>query len=125
MRTFHIGGAATKATEENRIYLKYPVLVTKIQGTYVTTKEGHLLFTRKGYLYVCKIFSAFDLAKGDKVLVEDGARVLKTSAIIRKKDGSDILASDISYAKVLKDKLLLIAQEQKLEVRNGSELSVK
>ncbi|MHB0898250.1 MAG: DNA-directed RNA polymerase subunit beta', partial [Spirochaetales bacterium] len=50
---------------------------------------------------------------------------LKTSAIIRKKDGSDILASDISYAKVLKDKLLLIAQEQKLEVRNGSELSVK
>ena len=26
MRTFHIGGAATKITEENRIYLKYPVL---------------------------------------------------------------------------------------------------
>ena len=57
MRTFHIGGAATKATEENRIYLKYPTLVTKIQGTYVTTKEGHFLFTRKGYIYVCKVFS--------------------------------------------------------------------
>ncbi len=125
MRTFHIGGAATKASEENRIYLKYPVLVTKIQGTYVTTKEGHFLFTRKGYLYVCKIFSAFDLSKGDKVLVEDGARVLKTSAIIKKADSTEILSSDISYAKVLKNKLLLIAQEQKLEVRNGSELTVK
>ncbi|HWR12826.1 MAG TPA: DNA-directed RNA polymerase subunit beta' [Rectinemataceae bacterium] len=125
MRTFHIGGAATKASEENRIYLKYPVLITKIQGTYVTTKEGHFLFTRKGYLYVCKIFSAFDIATGDKVLVEDGARVLKTSAIIKKADGTEVLSSDISYAKVLKNKLLLIAQEQKLEVRNGSELTVK
>jgi len=131
MRTFHIGGAATKATEENRIYLKYPVLVTKVNGTYVTTKEGHFLFTRKGYIYVCKIFSAFDLAKGDKVLVSDGNRILKGSAIIRKKDGTEVTANDISYAKILPaaegvpGKLLLIAQEQKLEVRNGSELSVK
>jgi DNA-directed RNA polymerase subunit beta' len=124
MRTFHIGGAATKATEENRIYLKYPILVTKIQGTYVTTKEGHFLFTRKGYIYVCKVFSSFDVAAGDKVLVDDGARVLKGSFIIKKADGSDVSANDISYAKVLKGKLLLIAQEQKLEVRNGSELTV-
>ena len=124
MRTFHIGGAATKATEENRIYLKYPILVTKVQGTYVTTKEGHFLFTRKGYIYVCKVFSSFDVAAGDKVLVDDGARVLKGSFIIKKADGSDVSANDISYAKVLKGKLLLIAQEQKLEVRNGSELTM-
>jgi len=146
MRTFHIGGAATKASEENRIYLKYPVLVTKVQGTYVTTKEGHFLFTRKGYLYVCKIFANIDLAAGDKLLVEDGARVLKTSAIVLRADGSEILAKDISYAKVVESspgtpgagtpgagtpgagtpaKLLLIAQEQKIEIRNGSELTAK
>jgi DNA-directed RNA polymerase subunit beta' len=136
MRTFHIGGAATKAAEENRIYLKYPVYITKIQGTYVTTKEGHYLFTRKGYIYVCKVFSQFDLAEGAKVLVEDGDRVLKTTPIIRNADGSEILAGDISYAKILMTgsgspqgekpaRLLLIAQEQKLEIRNGSELSAK
>ena len=34
MRTFHIGGAATKVSEENRIYLKYAVLVTDVAGTY-------------------------------------------------------------------------------------------
>jgi DNA-directed RNA polymerase subunit beta' len=137
MRTFHIGGAATKASEENRIYLKYPVLVTKIQGTYVTTKDGHFLFTRKGYLFVCKIFANLELASGDTLLVEDGSRVLKTSAIIRRADGSEVLAKDISYAKVVEAspgvpgaagtpaRLLLIAQEQKLEVRNGSDVSVK
>ncbi|MEW6548254.1 MAG: DNA-directed RNA polymerase subunit beta' [Spirochaetota bacterium] len=131
MRTFHIGGAATNATQENRIYLKYPVLVTKIQGTYVTTKDGEYLFTRKGYLFVCKLFSDYSVAKGDTVLVDDGDRVLKGSAIIRKADGTEVHANDISYAKLLKDekagtsKLLLIAQEQRLEIRNGSELAVK
>jgi DNA-directed RNA polymerase subunit beta' len=125
MRTFHIGGAATKATEENRIYLKYPVIVTKVWGTYVTTKDGHFLFTRKGHLQVCKIFSEFNLAKSDKVLVQDGQRILKGSSIIRKKDGTEVQANDISYAKLITGKLLLIAQEQKLEVRNGSELTFK
>ncbi|TXT48879.1 MAG: DNA-directed RNA polymerase subunit beta' [Spirochaetes bacterium] len=131
MRTFHIGGAATNMTQENRIYLKYPVLVTKVQGTYVFTKEGHYLFTRKGYIFVCKLFSEYSIAKGDTILVDDAARVLKGSAIIRKADGSEIISNDISYAKLLKGekgaatKLLLIAQEQRLEVRNGSELAVK
>jgi DNA-directed RNA polymerase subunit beta' len=125
MRTFHIGGAATKAAEENRIYLKYPVLVTKIIGTYVPTKEGHLLFTRKGYVYVCKVFTNYDIEKGDVVLVEDGARVLKGSAIIRKSSGEEVLSNDISYGKILGNKLLLIAQEQRLEIRNGSELTAK
>ncbi len=125
MRTFHIGGAATKASEENRIYLKYPVLVNKIEGSYVKTKDNSYLFTRKGYIYVSRIFFKTEFTKDDTILVQDGARILKGSAIIRKKDGSEITASDISYAKILDSMLLLIAQEQKIEVRNGSELLPK
>ena len=48
MRTFHIGGAATKISEENRIFLKYPVFVEKIQGSMVKIDNGNMLFTRKG-----------------------------------------------------------------------------
>src|SRR5690606_33107740 len=50
MRTFHIGGAATKISEENRIYLRYPVLVEEVRGNTVELKNGNLLFTRKGHI---------------------------------------------------------------------------
>ncbi len=124
MRTFHIGGAAQKSSEENRIYLKYPVLVTEVAGTYVSLPEGRSLFTRKGAIHACKIFSNFELGKGDTLLVEDGQRILKGDEIVKHANGSVEKSHDISYAKVLKDRVLLIAQEMKIEVRNGSEVLV-
>ncbi|HRW25344.1 MAG TPA: DNA-directed RNA polymerase subunit beta' [Spirochaetia bacterium] len=130
MRTFHIGGAATKASEENRIALKYPVYVTEIVGLYVTLPNGHSLFTRKGYLMSCKVFGQWELEKGDKLLVEDGRRILRGDELIKRKSGEVVKATDISYAKVVETakgapaKLLSIAQEARVEVRNGSEIVV-
>ncbi len=131
MRTFHIGGAATKASEENRISLKYPVYITSIEGLYVTIPNGHILFTRKGFLLACKVFGQWTVEKGDKLLVEDGRRILKGDQLIKRKGGELIIASDISYAKLLKAsgdhpaQLLIIAQENRIEIRNGSELGIK
>ena len=131
MRTFHIGGAATKVSEENRIYLKYPVLVTDVVGTFVKMPDNRFLFTRKGALHACKIFSNFEVGKGDKVLVQDGQRILKGDSIVHKADKTTAKASDISYAKIVPEskagpgRVLLIAQDQKIEVRNGSEVIVK
>jgi DNA-directed RNA polymerase subunit beta' len=124
MRTFHIGGAATKAAEENRISLHYSVYIADIEGSYVKTDLGHLLFTRRGYIYVNRVFGAFDLAQGDVLLVEDGQRVMKDDPVVRKADGTEVKSPSISYAKVLKAKVLLIAQEQKVEIRNGSDMVV-
>ena len=131
MRTFHIGGAATKASEENRIALKYPVYITQVEGLYVSLPSGHALFTRKGFLMASKVFGEWEIEKGDKLLVEDGRRILKGDALIKRKDGSTVSASEISYAKVLEadgqhsKRLLIIAQENRIEVRNGSELYAK
>jgi len=126
MRTFHIGGAATKASEENRIALKYPVFVTAVEGLYVTLANGHFLFTRKGYIMSCKVFGQWEYAKGDKLLVEDGRRILKGDHLIKRKGGEFVVSGDISYAKVLPGgRLLAIAQEARVEVRNGSEVVVK
>ena len=130
MRTFHIGGTATKLSEENRISLKYPVYVKDVIGTYVDLEDGRCLFTRKGYLTVNKVMREHKIEKGDTVLVEDGRRVVPGDPII-KHGKNEIASQETALVLVLKNQddgsstLYLIGQEQKIEIRNGSEFLVK
>ena len=121
MRTFHIGGAATKISEENRVYLRYPVLVEEIKGNTVELKNGNLLYTRKGHIQVRRVLRSFELEKGDRVVVHDGARVLAGDHLITRK-GEHLAAQEIAYVRRTKDRLLLIAQSQRVDIRNGAEL---
>jgi len=124
MRTFHVGGTATKISEENRILLKFAVIVKEITGTHVVLDNGNWLFTRKGSILVNKVVREYVLAKGDKLLVEDGRRILKGESLYVH-DGKDVTASDIAYVSVRGDKIFLVSQDQKLEIRNGSEVIIK
>lgn len=124
MRTFHIGGAATKVSEENRIALKYPVYIRDITGAHVEMPDGHWLFTRKGFVFINKVMKQYALEAGDELLVEDGKRVIKGEPLIRRK-GKEILSSEIAYAMILDGQLCMIGPDQKIEIRNGSELVVK
>ena len=73
---------------------------------------------------VNKIFKSIDIKKSDKVLVEDGQRVVKNQPIITR-GGEDIASSEIAYAMFKGSQLLLIAQDHKVDIRNGSEVVVK
>jgi DNA-directed RNA polymerase subunit beta' len=124
MRTFHIGGAATKRSEENRTFFKYPVYIRDITGAHVELADGHWLFTRKGYTIVNKVMKEFKLEANDKLLVEDGKRIIRGEPVIRR-GNKDILSTEIAYAMVQEKHLYLIGQDQKIEIRNGSEFVVK
>ncbi|HUX51399.1 MAG TPA: DNA-directed RNA polymerase subunit beta' [Spirochaetia bacterium] len=124
MRTFHIGGAATKSSEENRTYLRYAVIVREVRGNIVTLNNGDQLFTRKGHVIVNRVLKVIDLEPKDKLLVQEDEKVVKGQAIL-KRGKEELLAADNGYA-ILKDKVLyLVAQEQKVEIRNGAELLVR
>jgi DNA-directed RNA polymerase subunit beta' len=128
MRTFHIGGVATKASEENRTFLKYPVYIRSVSGAHVAMPNGHWLFTRKGYTVVNKVMKEYKLESKDELLVADGKRIIRGESII-KQGKKTIESPEIAYAKVLgedKEKTLyLIGQDQKIEIRNGSDFVVK
>ncbi|MHB9292798.1 putative DNA-directed RNA polymerase subunit beta' [Hollandina sp. SP2] len=124
MRTFHIGGAATKVSEESQICLKYPVYIRDVTGVHVELADGRWLFTRKGYAIVNKVMKEYLLEEQDELLVENGKRIIRGEPII-KRAGQNILSPEIAYAMVLGDHLYLIGQDQKIEVRNGSELVAK
>jgi DNA-directed RNA polymerase subunit beta' len=133
MRTFHIGGAVTKVSEENRTFFKYPVYIREITGSHVKlgdgVSSGHWLFTRKGYIVINKVMKEYKIDAGDQLLIEDGKRIIRGEPII-KRGARDILSHEIAYAMILKtpegvETLYLIGQDQKVEIRNGSELMVK
>ncbi len=124
MRTFHVGGTATKISEENRILLKFPTIIKDIYGTHVMLDNGNWLFTRKGSIVVNKVIREYDIGPKDKVLVEDGHRILKGESLYVR-DGKEVTASDIAYVALRDKKVYLVSQDQKLEIRNGSEVIIK
>ncbi len=124
MRTFHIGGVATKGTEENKSILKYPIIVGGIHGSTVPMKDGNLLFTRKGFLTVTKIFSSFEVQAGDKLLVEDGQKVIEGVPLLSRKS-VEVVADHVAFVRLLENKVYLVSQEKKVDIRNGATLMVK
>ncbi|MCA1754732.1 MAG: DNA-directed RNA polymerase subunit beta' [Spirochaeta sp.] len=124
MRTFHIGGAATKASEDNRIFLKYPVFVKRIEGPLVDIDEKTRLFTRKGKVFVARVLQNIEIRKGDKVLVSNDDKIVKGQPVLTRGKES-ILAEDNAYGVLMDNVLVLVAQEQRVEVRNGAQLLVK
>jgi DNA-directed RNA polymerase subunit beta' len=128
MRTFHIGGVATKLSEESRILMKYPVYIRDVVGTHIELENGHWLFTRRGHTVVNRVMKEFKLEKGDKLLVTDGKRVNRGDVII-KRGAQEIVSPEIAFTMLLKkpegDIMYLIGQEQKIEIRNGSDFEVQ
>ncbi len=124
MRTFHIGGAAMKAAEEDKINLDYDAYVQKVEGNTVAHDNGARLFTRKGSLTVSRVFASFTLEEKDEVLVSDKQKVILDQPIIVRK-GKKITTTENAYTIVTEKELYLVAQPQEVEMHNGSELHVK
>jgi DNA-directed RNA polymerase subunit beta' len=130
MRTFHIGGTATKLSEENRIFLKYPVYINDVIGTHVVLDDGRWLFTRRGHAIVSKVMHEYVIGENDRIMVESGQRV-NPDIVIIKRGGEDIKAPDSTYVQILDNPdtnskvLYLIGKEQEIEIRNGSDFLVK
>ena len=124
MRTFHQGGTATKTTEDNRIFLKYGVIVRSINGTHVENEDGSWLFTRKGYMIVSRIIKDYDVPAKATLLVKDGDRVLKGAPLYRA-GGKEEPAADVANIIIRDKKIYLVSKELKLEIQNGSTVVVK
>ena len=126
MRTFHEGGTASKNVEENRIVFNdYSIIVRGIKGSYVTLKNGHFLFTRKGEFTFSRVLNEYALKKGETALVSTGTRVVKGNPLYTLKNGKEVLSENIAIAEVRDNIIYLTGQEQTIEIRYGSEVVVK
>lgn len=124
MRTFHIGGAAMKVSEENRTALRYPALIKEITGTTVTLESGEVLYTRKGFVTVAKVLQDIPLNKKAKRFVEDGVKVVPQE-IVAEYGKTKYESSEIGFVVNLDDRIVIVAQDQKIDIRTGAKLLVR
>jgi len=124
MRTFHIGGTATKVAEEHRTFLNYPVLVRNIEGNRVKTEDGKIIFTRKGRIIVARIIEQYDITPEDSVIPRENEKVLRNQIIITRGD-EEVLAPDNAYVLIKEHTLFLVTQDLHINLRNVAELLVK
>ena len=124
MRTFHQGGTATKTSEENKIVIKYPVIIDRIEGQSVSVDDGTELFTRKGSMYVNRILNTVDIPAGAKLLVNEGDRIVLGAPLFEVK-GKVTESTDTASVVIRDGKIYLTSNEQKIEIRNGSSVMVK
>ena len=125
LRTFHTGGAAEKATEDNHIVMKYDVLLKEINfANAVPTNKGDQLFTRKSTMTVTKLFNTYQIDSSDDVKVTDGAYVRKDNVILSHK-GNDVLATENGRILIMDKTIYLTSNDQKVEISNGSTIYAK
>ncbi len=123
MRTFHVGGTASKVSEENRIALTFPAIIQSITGSHVVMEDDTWLFTRKGSMEVTRVYGDFSL-DGAKVLVSDGDKVTAGTPLFEIK-GEKTLAADPGRVILNKKQMFLAGNNVKVEIKNGSTVSVK
>ncbi|MCR5606020.1 MAG: DNA-directed RNA polymerase subunit beta' [Treponema sp.] len=137
MRTFHVGGTASKVTQDNHIVMNYPVLIEDISKQHVTIddvdeieggkkieRKEVWLFTRKGKMTVTKIFNQYDITDKDEIVVADGARILNDTVLF-KHDGSDVKSAEKGRVLIRDKKLFVTSSDQVIEIANGSTIFVK
>lgn len=125
MRTFHVGGTASKSAEENKLsFDNYPIIATNVTGHHV--KVGNdWLFTRKGEMTYNKVLKEFTVGEGDKVLVKKNAPIVYETPLIEKANGTVVKGQANGFALLKDDKVLVLSPEQKCEIKNGSTFMIK
>jgi DNA-directed RNA polymerase subunit beta' len=102
--------------------LKYPVHINAVEGTHVVLGDGSWLFTRKGSMTVTRITADYEVGK-NKLLVEDGARVLKGTPLFNK-TGKPVLSDAAGTVTLQGAKVFIMGNEQKIDIPNGSQVTV-
>ena len=124
LRTFHTGGAAEGGQKENHIAMNYDVLVKKVEGPHVVKDNGDWLFTRRGKLFLARLFGYWDFTEEDDVRVENGSFIRKGSVILM--HGAEaVLAPESGRIALFENRIHLVGSDQTLEIANGSTIYEK
>jgi len=124
MRTFHIGGIASRSVEESDIKLNYPIYVKEITSKTIKTEDKKTISVRRGYLIVQRVVAKYSL-KGDvEFLVNEGDRVY-SGIPIAKTDDKEILSKSSGVIKINKKTVYILGDPHSIPINVGTEMYTK
>jgi len=125
MRTFHIGGIASRSVEESEIKLNYPVYVKEITAKSIKTEDKKTISVRRGYLNVQRIIAEMNIKGDADLLVHENDKVYSGMTIAKAEDGSDIVAKNSGLVKIDKKKVYLLGDHHSIPINVGTEILSK
>ncbi len=125
MRTFHIGGIASRAVEESEIKLTHPVYVKDITSKTIKTEEKKTISVRRGYLIVQRVINEMTLKGDPKILVDENEKVYAGVVVAKGSDGEEITAKSSGLVKVVKNKVYILGDQHSLPINVGTEIHAK
>ncbi len=126
MRTFHVGGIASKALEEESLQFNYPCIIRGLPEDIIKLDENEhdakYVMSRKGNLKVQRVLKIIPKNQVKDIRVQHEDKVISTDVIAVDKEGNDIIADSIGTIEYNEenDTILLLGSEYDQSLKNGA-----
>ncbi len=129
MRTFHIGGIASRSVEESEISLNYPIYLKEmtVKTIRLDSEEGEkkTISVRRGYLKVQRVISELPFKGEIEFLVDEGARVYEGIVVAKTDEGEELKAKKSGIVKLEKKRICILGDEHSIPINVGTEVLCK
>ncbi len=122
MRTFHIGGIASRSVEESEVKFSYPIFINNITSKMIKTEEEKIITVRRGYIVVQRIISEVEFKPKSEFLIEDGEKVYAGKVFAKSPAGEEYRATNTGMLKIDKKKAYIIGEPYSIPVNVGTEI---
>ncbi|HOP28669.1 MAG TPA: DNA-directed RNA polymerase subunit beta' [Spirochaetota bacterium] len=122
MRTFHIGGIASRSVEESEIKFNYPIFIKEITSKMIQTEEEKIITVRRGYIIVQRIISETELKSKTELLMNDGDKIYAGKVFAKVSDEEEYKASNTGILKIDKKKAYILGDPYSIPVNVGTEV---
>ncbi|MCL1864433.1 MAG: DNA-directed RNA polymerase subunit beta' [Spirochaetes bacterium] len=122
MRTFHIGGIASRSVEESEIKFNYPIFINNITSKMIKTEGEKIITVRRGFIVVQRIISEVEYKPKSEFFIEDGEKVYAGKIFAQSPAGDEYKAANTGMLKIDKKKAFIIGEPYSIPVNVGTEI---
>ncbi len=132
MRTFHVGGIASKGLEEERLQFNYPCIIRGLPDDIIKLERNSddnakYIISRKGNITIQRVMKIIYMDEVKEIKVNHEEKVSATDVLALDNDGNEIVADSIGTIEFNEDKRLvqLLSSEYNQPLKNGSLIYVE